>query len=216
MQRYVIYKRVSTKRQGESGLGLAAQERDIDIFLSTYSEEPWEVVGSYTDIESGAKSDRPELQKAIDQAKKQKATLLVAKLDRLSRKVSYIAKLIEDDKLTFRVANMPYADTFQLHIYAALAQQERDFISKRTRAAMAEAKRKGQTFGGRRPNSQAANAALKARADNDASKVIGLIRPLRDGGKTLQEIADSLNASGIPTPRGAIWRPVSVKRVLDR
>jgi DNA invertase Pin-like site-specific DNA recombinase len=107
MQRYVIYKRVSTKRQGESGLGLAAQERDIDIFLSTYSEEPWEVVGSYTDIESGAKSDRPELQKAIDQAKKQKATLLVAKLDRLSRKVSYIAKLIEDDKLTFRVANMP-------------------------------------------------------------------------------------------------------------
>jgi DNA invertase Pin-like site-specific DNA recombinase len=216
MQRYVIYKRVSTKRQGESGLGLAAQKRDIDIFLSTYSEEPWEVVGSYTDIESGAKSDRPELQKAIDQAKKQKATLLVAKLDRLSRKVSYIAKLIEDDKLTFRVANMPYADTFQLHIYAALAQQERDFISKRTRAAMAEAKRKGQTFGGRRPNSQAANAALKARADNDASKVIGLIRPLRDGGKTLQEIADSLNASGIPTPRGAIWRPVSVKRVLDR
>jgi DNA invertase Pin-like site-specific DNA recombinase len=216
MQRYVIYKRVSTKRQGESGLGLAAQERDIDIFLSTYSEEPWEVVGSYTDIESGAKSDRPELQKAIDQAKKQKATLLVAKLDRLSRKVSYIAKLIEDDKLTFRVANMPYADTFQLHIYAALAQQERDFISKRTRAAMAEAKRKGQTFGGRRPNSQAANAALKAQADNDASKVIGLIRPLRDGGKTLQEIADSLNASGIPTPRGAMWRPVSVKRVLDR
>lgn len=216
MKSYVIYKRVSTKRQGESGLGLAAQVRDIDLFLQTYSEEPYEILAEFTDVQSGKDDDRPELQKAIEVTKRLKAILLVAKLDRLSRKVSFIAKLIEDEKLTFRVANMPYADTFQLHIYAALAQQERDFISKRTKAALSEAKKRGVKLGGRRPNSQAANDVLKDQADRYAARLIPLIKPMREAGKTYQQIADSLNASGIPTSRGASWKPVSVKRVLER
>lgn len=136
MQRFVVYTRVSTKKQGDSGLGLDAQERDIGLFLDNYSELPWEVLARFQDVESGARSDRPELEKAITLAKAEGATLLVAKLDRLSRSVAFIATLLEDRKLNFRVASMPYADKFQLHIYAALAEQERDFISKRTSAAL--------------------------------------------------------------------------------
>jgi len=139
MLRYVIYKRVSTEDQGKSGLGLDAQDRDIRIYLDTYSPEPWEIVGTFVEIESRKDSDRPELTKAIALAKRTKATLLVSKLDRLSRKVSFIATFMDDKRLKFRVASMPHADKFQLHIYAALAEQEREFISLRTKAALAEA-----------------------------------------------------------------------------
>jgi DNA invertase Pin-like site-specific DNA recombinase len=216
MQRYVTYKRVSTKKQGESGLGLEAQERDIDLFLETYSEEPWEVLGDYTDILSGS-NDRPELQKAIALATENKATLLVAKLDRLSRSVSFIAGLIDNKKLNFRVANMPHADKFQLHIYAALAEQERDFISKRTIAALREAKKRGVLLGGRREGAEKRHAAVKAEADRNAARVIDLIRPLRyEAGQTLQQIADSLNSTGVVTPRGGKWYPASVKNALTR
>ena len=216
MQRYVTYQRVSTKKQGDSGLGLDAQKRDIQLFLDNYSEEPWEVIGNYTDVMSGSNSDRPELLKAIELTKENKATLLVAKLDRLSRKVSFIATLIEDKKLNFRVANMPHADKFQLHIYAALAEQERDFISKRTIAALTEAKKRGVLLGGRRKGAEKRHIAVKAEADRNASKVIDLIKPLKDAGQTLQQIADGLNASGVPTSRGGKWYPISVKRVLER
>ena len=152
MAKYVLYYRVSTKRQGKSGNGLEAQKRDIQLFLDTHTEEPFEVLGEYQDIESGRSDDRSELQKAIALCKKEKATLLVSKLDRLSRKVSYIASLMEDKKLNFRVASMPHADKFQLHIYAALAEQERDFISTRTKAALASVKAKGTLLGGARAN----------------------------------------------------------------
>lgn len=216
MQRYVTYQRVSTKKQGDSGLGLDAQKRDIQLFLNNYSEEPWEVIGDYTDVMSGSNSDRPELLKAIELTKENKATLLVAKLDRLSRKVSFIATLIEDKKLNFRVANMPHADKFQLHIYAALAEQERDFISKRTIAALTEAKKRGVLLGGRRKGAEKRHIAVKAEADRNASKVIDLIKPLKDAGQTLQQIADGLNASDVQTPRGGQWYPISVKRVLER
>ena len=216
MQRYVTYQRVSTKKQGDSGLGLDAQKRDIQLFLDNYSEVPWEVLGDYTDVMSGSNSDRPELLKAIALAKENKATLLVAKLDRLSRKVSFIATLIEDKKLNFRVANMPHADKFQLHIYAALAEQERDFISKRTIAALTEAKKRGVLLGGRRKGAEKRHIAVKAEADRNASKVIDLIKPLKDAGQTLQQIADGLNASGIQTSRSGKWYPISVKRVLER
>ena len=109
MLRYVIYKRVSTEDQGKSGLGLDAQDRDIRIYLDTYSPEPWEIVGTFVEIESGKDSDRPELAKAIALAKRTRATLLVSKLDRLSRKVSFIATLMDDKRLSFRVASMPHA-----------------------------------------------------------------------------------------------------------
>lgn len=215
-RRYVVYKRVSTEEQGKSGLGLEAQERDIRIFLETYSEVPWEIVGEFVDVLSGTNGERPELAKAIETAKRQKATLLVSKLDRLSRKVAFIANLMEDKKLDFRVAQMPYADKFQLHIYAALAEQEREFISKRTKAALAEAKARGTKLGGLRDKTMKRNQAVKANAAARAKKIEGIVTPLRDAGKTLREIADELNRAGVATARGGSWQASQVMRVLDR
>jgi DNA invertase Pin-like site-specific DNA recombinase len=216
MQRYVTYKRVSTEDQGKSGLGLEAQTRDIGLYLDTYSPEPWEVAGEFVEVESGANGDRPELRKAIDLAKKLKATLLVSKLDRLSRKVSFIATLMDDPKLSFRVASMPHADKFQLHIYAALAEQEREFISLRTKAALREAKARGVQLGGLRDKTLKRNAVLKANADARAKKLEGIVAPLRAANASLRDIADALNGAGLETPRGGQWHPTSVARLLER
>jgi DNA invertase Pin-like site-specific DNA recombinase len=109
MQHFVLYRRVSTKEQGKSGLGMSAQQRDLDLFLSTYAGVPFEIIGEFEDVLSGADNSRPALTAAIDLCRKTGATLLVAKLDRLSRKVSFIATLMEDPKLTFRVASIPMA-----------------------------------------------------------------------------------------------------------
>lgn len=216
MIRYVTYKRVSTKEQGRSGLGLDAQERDIKLFLENFSDEPWEIVSSYQDIQSGTEDGRPELLKAIDQAKRQKAVLLVAKLDRLSRRVSFIASLMEDKRLQFRVASMPHADKFQLHIYAALAEQEREFISTRTKAALQEAKARGKKLGGLRDRTRARNKAVRAQADARAKKLEGIVGPLQQNGATLREIASALNDANVATPRQGTWHPNSVRRLLYR
>ena len=159
MRRYVTYVRVSTKEQGKSGLGLAAQQRDIELFLQNYSDVPWEVIGAFQDVGSGADNGRPELQKALALVRKTGAELLVAKVDRLSRRVSHLSALMDDPKVKLRVASMPHADKFQLHIYSALAEQERHFISTRTKAALQAAKARGIKLGGRRGN----QATLDAR-----------------------------------------------------
>jgi DNA invertase Pin-like site-specific DNA recombinase len=216
MKQYVVYLRVSTEEQGKSGLGLEAQQRDIDLFLSNYSDIPFEVLGTFTDVLSGKNADRPELAKAIALAKKSGAELLVAKLDRLSRNVAFIANLLEDKKLTFRVASMPHADKFQLHIYAALAEQEREFISLRTKAALQAAKERGTKLGGLREGTAQRNEASKAIADNNAQRVSSLVVPLRNAGASLRAIAEALNNASIPTPRGGVWGPSQVKYTLDR
>lgn len=216
MKHYVVYLRVSTEEQGKSGLGLEAQKRDIDLFLSNYSDIPFEVLGTFTDVLSGKNADRPELAKAIALAKKTGAELLVAKLDRLSRNVAFIANLLEDKKLTFRVASMPHADKFQLHIYAALAEQEREFISLRTKAALQASKARGTKLGGLRPGTEQRNEASKAIADNNAQRVASIVVPLRTSGASLRAIADALNNASIPTPRGGNWGPSQVKYTLDR
>ncbi|GAB3126682.1 recombinase family protein [Novispirillum itersonii] len=213
MLRYVTYKRVSTKEQGRSGLGLAAQERDIRLFLTTYSPEPWEVIGEFVDVQSGSDDSRPALGKAIALVKKERAVLLVAKLDRLSRKVSFIGKLTDDPKLDFKVAQMPSADKFQLHIYAALAEKERDFISQRTKAALAQSTKK---LGGMRDATMKRNAVLKEQADQRAGKLAGIVLPLRENGNSLREIASALNSAGLATSRGGQWQAVQVKRLLER
>ena len=142
MRNYVVYLRVSSQEQGRSGLGLDAQERDINHFLASL-ETPHEVVGRFVEVHSGADNERPQLREAIRLAKKENGVLVVAKLDRLSRKVSFIASLMEDRDLDFKVASLPNADKFQLHIYACLAEQERDFISQRTKSALQSAKERG-------------------------------------------------------------------------
>ena len=216
MKRYVIYTRVSTEEQGRSGLGLEAQRRDIDIFLTNYSEEPWEVIGEFQDVLSGKNDDRPQLASALKTVRETGAELLVAKLDRLSRKVSFIAALMDDPKVRLRVASMPNADKFQLHIYAALAEQERDFISKRTKAALQMAKEKGVKLGGLRDKTMKRNEAIQRKANAEAEKVMKVIGPLREAGQTLMAIATTLNDMEVKTSRGGNWTATQVKRVLER
>jgi DNA invertase Pin-like site-specific DNA recombinase len=218
MKRYVVYTRVSTQEQKRSGLGLEAQERDIGLYLQNYSDEPWEVVGRFSDTGSGASTDRPEFGKAVALAKKVRAELLVSKLDRLSRRVSVIAGLMEEKGLKFRVASMPHADPFQLHVYAALAEQERQFIAARTRAALAVAKSKGKRLGGYRGAKalQASIDAVQGQADAYAKKVGPTIRLLQEQGRYLREIAEELEALGIKRPRGGRWSEMAVRRVLAR
>jgi len=213
MKKFVIYTRVSTKGQGESGLGLEAQERDIGLYLDAYAEVPFEIVGRFCDVKSGAKGNRPELAKALDMARRTGATLLVAKLDRLSRSVAFIATLLEDKKVNVTVAAMPHADKFQLHIYAALAEQEREFISLRTRAALAEAKKRGKTLGGLRKGTAARNEAMKAEADERAGVVWQTIRERRAAGTSLRAVAEELNRLGVPTARGGVWAAQTVANV---
>ena len=216
MQKFVVYRRVSTKRQGESGLGLDAQDRDIDLFLNSYAEVPFEVIATFTDVLSGATADRPELARALDMARKEGATLLVAKLDRLSRNVAFVAALLDDRRLNVRVASMPHADKFQLHIYAALAEQEREFISLRTKAALAVAKSRGTKLGGLRDSTKARNAAMKAQADDHAAKVADTIAARRATGATYAEIADDLNRMKVTTARGGQWHPTTVRNAEQR
>lgn len=216
MQKFVVYRRVSTKRQGESGLGLDAQDRDIDLFLNSYAEVPFEVVATFTDVLSGATADRPELARALDMARKEGATLLVAKLDRLSRNVAFVAALLDDRRLNVRVASMPHADKFQLHIYAALAEQEREFISLRTKAALAVAKARGQKLGGLRDSTAARNAAMRIQADDHAQKVASTITARRAAGATYAQIADDLNSMKVPTARGGQWHPTTVRNAEQR
>ncbi len=216
MRRYVTYMRVSTAKQGRSGLGLDAQERDINLFLENYSDVPYEIVCGFVDIVSGTDNDRPELNKAVELAKREGAELLVSKLDRLSRRVSFIAALMDDKKLKLRVAAMPHADKFQLHIYAALAEQERDFISLRTKAALTAAKARGKKLGGLRDKTLKRNDAVKANAQRRAEKIAGIVVPLREAGKSLREIAAELGNAGVETARGGRWSAAQVQRVLQR
>lgn len=216
MKRYVVYIRVSTAEQGKSGLGLDAQKRDVELYLSNYSDMPYEIIGEYCDVLSGATDDRPELTKALEAARKTGAELLVAKLDRLSRKVSFIATLMDDPKVKLRVASMPNADKFQLHIYAALAEQERDFISKRTIAALAAAKARGVKLGGMRDATMKRNAAIQEKAAREAKRAMKVIAPLKASGQSLAAIAATLNDMQMPTSRGGRWTSMQVSRVINR
>ena len=215
VKQFIKYYRVSTRSQADSGLGLSAQQRDIDLYLSTYAETPWEVLAEFTDVQSGKDDNRPELQEAMALAEETGATILIAKLDRISRRVSFISAIMERKKLNLTVATMPNADKFQLHIYAALAEQEREFISLRTKQALAPLKGTGK-LGGNRGNIDKANDAARALADSHAAKVMDTVLPLKEAGRTLQQIADTLNKSGVKTARGGKWHPTTVKNVLAR
>ena len=217
MERYVIYYRVSTTKQGESGLGLDAQERDIGLFLSSHEHK---VLGMFKDIESGSKSSRVGYQDAIALAKKERAKLLVAKLDRVSRDVEEIAGLMK--RVDLKVACMPQADNFQLHIYAALAEQEREFISKRTVAALREAKARGVKLGRPVTNTEMARMResgmrkLQEGANDFALELAPAILPMRANGTSYRDIADWLNLQEISTQRGKEWTPAGVRNVLTR
>lgn len=216
MKQFVTYRRVSTAEQGKSGLGLDAQDRDIAIYLENFSETPYEVIGEFLEVQSGKDADRPQLALALALCRRTGAELLVSKLDRLSRSVSFIAALLEDKRVSFRVASMPYADTFQLHIYAALAEQERKFISLRTKAALGEAKARGVKLGGLRDTTGKRNEAVQENARAFAEMLRPVLEPLKASGASLGSIAETLTQTGIRAARGGAWTSMQVKRVMER
>lgn len=219
--RYVLYRRVSHAEQGRSGLGLEAQSRDLDLYLGDKPEA--QVVGSFVEVASGAKSDRPVLAEALALCRKQKATLLVSKLDRLSRNVAFVATLLEDKTVELVVASLPQASRFELHLYAALAEQERTFISQRTKAALAAAKERGvklggwrgHKFGGLHPHLTGLNEAKKEQVREEAEALAPLLLPLRREGKSLRAVAEQLNRVGVKTRTGKPFYAVKVKRLLE-
>jgi DNA invertase Pin-like site-specific DNA recombinase len=213
--KFVAYFRVSTDRQGKSGLGLAAQRKSILDYLDGGR---WQLIAEFTEVESGKHSDRPELEKALATCKKQKAKLVIAKLDRLSRNVAFIATLM-DSGVEFVAVDNPHANKLTVHILAAVAQYEREIISARTSAALKAAKARGKRLGNPRLSEARRQAALarKERADRHSANIMPLIREIQASGvKSLRGVARALAARGIPTARGGAWTPVQVSAILQR
>lgn len=216
----IAYVRVSTAKQGRSGLGAAAQKESIRRFADA---EGFEVVAWHEEVETGKGADalerRPQLAAALQAARKAKAMVCVAKLCRLSRDVAFVSSLMVQ-KVPFVVAELGKdTDPFLLHLYAALAQKERSMIATRTREALRAKKAEGVQLGGPKlAEARIAAAALKtAEADKFAANVLPNIEAVRKAGaKTLRAIAEALNNRGIRTANGGQWHPTTVKNILDR
>jgi DNA invertase Pin-like site-specific DNA recombinase len=219
--KFVAYYRVSTEKQGRSGLGLEAQRKAVDDYLNGGN---WHIAAEVVEIESGKRNDRPKLAEALRLCRLHGAVLIIAKLDRLARNVAFISNLMESG-VEFTAVDFPQANRLTVHILAAVAEHEREMISQRTKAALAAAKARGTRLGGDRGNLRAvgdrgraisrAVRIQKAKARvNDLSPIIAEIRA--SGATSLGRIAKALNERGIHTPRGAEWQPVQVKRVLER
>lgn len=230
----IAYYRVSTKSQGESGLGIEAQH---DYIALAAEQNGWEVIAEYTDTISGAiaPADRPECGKALAACKEHDAVLVVAKLDRLSRDVEHIAGMMK--RSVFKVATMPHASTVELHIHAMLAEQERTFISERTRAALKALQQRAdngceesQAKIARRnaPYTPSENHVKATGKDGAATRAnmkkaaafISTVKPhieacLFNKCITLRSVADCLNAKGVTTSRGSQWSATQVQRVMQ-
>lgn len=212
---YVAYFRVSTQKQGRSGLGLDAQRTSVNAYVGTSGL----IVGEFTDIESGKKNDRPQLLAAIAYCKQQSAVLLIAKLDRLTRNVAFIFTL-RDSGIEFVCADMPEANTLTIGVMATMAQYERELIGERTRKALAEKKRQGAQLG--TPANLSAAAILKsqqirqlnARKDENNRRAATLARSLQQAGQNWSQIAQTLNSNGFRTRRGKPFHVMQVQRVI--
>lgn len=226
--RFVSYLRVSTRKQEASGLGLEAQRADVAAFVSRTGGE---AVREFVEVESGKANDRKELAAALAFARRSKATLLVAKLDRLSRNVAFLATLMESG-VDFIACDNPHANRLTLHILGSMAEHEREMISKRTKDALAAAKARGAKLGsareghwegreaarieGAHKGGERAAEVHRKRAREAYGDVLPLMREMREGGASLRKIAERLNGDGIPTRRGKAWTAMQVKNVLDR
>ena len=171
------------------------------------------MVAEFVEVESGAAASRPVLDQAITTCKKHNAALLVSKVDRASRDLETLARIVKT--VPIRVASLPQADPFQIHLYGALAQQEREFISTRTRAALAAAKARGVKLGNPK-NLENWNRTRKQAARKFADQHSNLIWSLRNKGRTLREICEVLNDAGITTAKGGVFHPIQVTRILRR
>ncbi len=212
--KFVAYYRVSTDRQGQSGLGLEAQRTAVTQHIGAA-----ELVAEFTEVESGRKNDREQLALALAAAKKAKAMLVIAKLDRLARNVHFISGLLESG-VPFVCADMPEADRTFLQMSAVFAEWEARKISERTKAALQAAKARGVRLGSPAPTkgSEAGIERIQARADAFASRVQPIIVSIQAAGAaTLRDIASALSARGIQTARGNTdWKPAQVARLIAR
>jgi DNA invertase Pin-like site-specific DNA recombinase len=215
--KFISYIRVSTQKQGQSGLGLEAQRQTVLNYLDGGS---WELIQEFTEIETGKGSDaldrRPQLKAAIDACKKQGATLVIAKLDRLARNVHFISGLLETG-VDFVCADMPQANKVMLQMYSVMAEWERDQISARTKAALAAAKVRGVVLGAAgaanlKPNIEARQQA----ADDFACKLKGVTEGMKARGLTQRAMVAEMNALGIKSARGGAWSLVQLQRVMGR
>ncbi|MCP4308634.1 MAG: recombinase family protein [bacterium] len=221
MQQAIAYYRVSTARQGRSGLGIEAQRAIVAQFVE---QEDFELVAEFIETETGKGADaldrRPQLAAALAEGKAAKCPVIVAKLDRLSRDVAFIAGLMAQ-RVPFIVAELGAdADPFMLHIYAALAEKERRLISERTKVALAARKAQGARLGNRRNATEAAALGRRvqtAEAEAFAANVLPIIESLRGAGvRDLRGLATALNTRGVRTARGGRWHVSNVKNLIDR
>ena len=221
--RFVAYFRVSTDRQGKSGLGLEAQEAAVMDYLNGGA---WTLVDRFVEVESGRKSDRPQLAAALAACRARNATLIIAKLDRLARNVAFVSNLMEAG-VEFTAVDFPTANKLTIHVLAAVAEHEAKMISERTRQALQAAKARGVQLGGDRSGTFAAHAVQgreKGRekrselAATRAQDLAGIIASVREEGiSSAAGIARTLNERGVPTPSGrGQWQTVQVQRVLAR
>jgi DNA invertase Pin-like site-specific DNA recombinase len=216
---FVAYYRVSTQRQGRSGLGLADQRKVVADYLNGGA---WSLAGEFTEIETGKRKDRPQLLRALAQCRKQKATLVIAKLDRLARNVAFISALLES-KVRFVAVDMPEADTAFLQMAAVFGEWEAKKIGERTKAALAQSKKLGRKLGFSNPalSAHQRSASEKGAAktsDNAklfAANVLPIINDIRKAGiLTMDGIASALNARGVQSARGGQWYGTTVKNVF--
>lgn len=225
VKKFVAYYRVSTKRQGQSGLGLEAQQHTVEQFVAA---QQGQLIGSYTEVESGKNSDRGELKKAMAHAKLAKATLVIAKLDRLSRNVAFLSALMETG-VDFVACDNPCADRFTVHVLACVAEKEARDISARTTAALGAYKARGGLLGSARAECRgnlSADAQVKGReiaakvnhqkALEAYAALLPLMNEMRTNGFSYQAIAEHLNGKGIVTVRGHEWSDVQVRLVMLR
>jgi DNA invertase Pin-like site-specific DNA recombinase len=217
--KFVAYYRVSTQRQGRSGLGLEAQRRAVEDYLNGGR---WRLVGEFTEVESGKRGvDRPVLDQALAACRVHKATLIIAKLDRLARNVEFTAKLMNSD-VEFTAVDFPQANRLTIHIMAAVAEHEREIISQRTKVALAAAKRRGVTLGGHPENLKHRREGMRRSAAVRLQKALARASDLKptldalqaEGITSASGLAAALNDRGIPTARGGRWQATQVLRVL--
>ena len=212
MKSFIVYYRVSTPKQGRSGLGLEAQQQAV----TTYTTGRGEIVETFTEIESGKRhSNRPQLAAALDTCRKRKATLVIAKLDRLARNVHFISGLMESG-VDFVAADVPEANRFTLHILAAVAEHEREMISQRTKEALAAAKRRGTRLGNPNPDEalRRGRATREQHIADHHARAMPVIKELHTEGRSLRQIAAEMDRRGIATPYGHQWTATGVRRML--
>jgi DNA invertase Pin-like site-specific DNA recombinase len=213
--KFVAYYRVSTTKQGINGLGMDAQRDAVARYLNCGD---WKLIGEFAEVESGKRNNRQEMEKAIALCRKEGATLLIAKLDRLARNAAFLLNL-RDSGVDFIAVDMPHADKFTVGIMALVAEKERDMISQRTRDGLAAARRRGIKLGNPRPAQalKGAQAANLASADAYARRLVPVVQEIRAAHVTaLRQIAQCLNARGYKTPHGKAFKAQSVKNLLGR